>query len=204
MMAVAGPKEKAMRRYSNPMGPLSRQAATPVPRLHVRDWRAPDQAGQGRREERIAELFVQPRTQHRAVSAAARRVHRVEGQGFWVADRADLGDVAPERQAGGPVDHGAGLAGRARDLAHVVGPRHPPGGEAAEGAVADLPHGLVAAEVDEGGVAAVLEGPRRADAELGGDVASRDGTLAHGVLSRGRTEAAARVGRRGAVADRPD
>ncbi len=76
-------------------------------------------------------------------------------------DRPDLGDIAPERQARRPVDHGADLAGRARDLAHVVAAGHPPGGEAAEGAAADLADRLVAAEVDEGGVAAVGEGLRR-------------------------------------------
>ena len=73
-------------------------------------------------------------------------------QRLRVADRADLGDVAAERQAGGPVDHRAGLAGGARDLAHVVAAGHPPGGEAAEGALADLADRLVAAEVDEGRV----------------------------------------------------
>ena len=101
MIAVARPKEKAMKRYSNPTAPIVASSALRVP------------------------------------------------------DRADLGEVAAEGQAGGPVDHRARLAGRARDLAHVVGPRHPPGGEAAEGAAADPAHRLVAAEVDEGGVAAV-------------------------------------------------
>src|SRR6188472_1874776 len=46
-------------------------------------------------------------------------------------DRADLGEVAAEGQARRPVDHRARLAGCAGDLAHVVGPRHPPGREAA-------------------------------------------------------------------------
>src|SRR6476660_1915721 len=109
-------------------------------------------------------------------------------------DRADLGDVTPERQTGGPVDHGPRLASRARNLAHVVSPRHPPGGEAAEGAAADLADRLVAAEVDEGGVAAVLERPRAADPELGGDVAGGHRPLAHGVLGGRRAEAAARIG----------
>ena len=38
----------------------------------------------------------------------------------------------------------------------MVGPRHPPGREAAEGAPADPADRLVAAEVDEGGVAAAF------------------------------------------------
>src|SRR4051794_12729048 len=109
-------------------------------------------------------------------------------------DRADLGDIAAEGQAGGPVDHRAGLAGSARNLTHVVGPGHPPGREAAEGAAADLADGLVAAEVDEGRVALVGERAGAADAQLGGDVASGDGTLAHGVLGGRRTETAARIG----------
>src|SRR6478736_6338424 len=121
-----------------------------------------------------------------------------------MSDRADLGDIAAERQAGRPIDHRARLAGRARNLAHVVGPRHPPGGEAAEGAAADLADRLVAAEVDEGGVALVSERAGIADPQLGGDVASRDRALADGVLRGRRAEAAARVGRRSAVADRPD
>src|SRR5262245_41474646 len=121
-----------------------------------------------------------------------------------MADRTDLGEVATERQAGRPVDHGPRLAGRARDLAHVVGAGQPPGREAAEGAAADLADRLVATEVDEGGVAAVLEALRRADAQLGGDVTRRDGALTHGVLGGRRAEAATRIGYRSAVADRPD
>ena len=65
----------------------------------------------------------------------------------WVANRAHLGDVPVEGQADGPVDHGADLARRARDLAHVVGAREPPGGKAAKRASADLRNGLVATEV---------------------------------------------------------
>src|SRR6476620_12609553 len=94
-------------------------------------------------------------------------------------DRADLGEVAAEGEAGGPVEDGADLAGRARDLAHVVRPCQPPGREAAEGAVADLADGLVAAEVDEGRFGAVLVRARAADAELGGDVAGGHRTLPH-------------------------
>src|SRR5690348_12744149 len=74
-------------------------------------------------------------------------------QPLGMPDRSDLGEIAAEGQAGRPVDHRTRLAGDARDLAHVVGPRHPPGGEAAELAPADPAHGLVAAEVDEGRVA---------------------------------------------------
>src|SRR5215218_8328682 len=125
-------------------------------------------------------------------------------QRLRLADRADLGDVAAERQAGGPVEDGAELAGGARDLAHVVGPGHPPGGEAAEGAVADPADGLVAAEVDEARFAAVVEGLGGADPELGGDVARGDRPLADGVLRGRRAGAAAGVGSGGAVADRPD
>src|SRR3954453_10145839 len=109
---------------------------------------------------------------------------------LWFADRADLGDVAAERQARGPVEDGAELASGAGNLAHVVGPGHPPGGEAAEGAVADPADCLVAAEVDEARCAGAPEGARRADAELGGDVASGDRPLADGVL-RGRRAGAA-------------
>src|SRR6476469_1456897 len=121
-----------------------------------------------------------------------------------MADRPHLGEVALEGQARGPVDHRARLTGGARDLAHVVGARHPPGREAAEGAAADAADRLVAAEVDEGGVAAVVELGGRTDAELGGDVAGGDGALADRVL-RGRWAGpATRVRRRRAVADRPD
>src|SRR6478609_7487135 len=114
-------------------------------------------------------------------------------QRLWVADRADLGDVAAEGQAGGPVDHRTDLASRAGNLAHVVGPRHPPGREATEGAAANLADCLVAAQVDEGRVAAVLEGPWRADPELGGDVARRHRALADGVLGGRWAGAATRV-----------
>src|SRR5260221_7419937 len=119
-------------------------------------------------------------------------------------DRADLGEVTAEGQAGSPVDHRARLAGDARDLAHVVGPRHPPGREAAEFAAADPSYRLVAAEVDEGRVAAVLEAPRRSHAQLGGDVAGRDRTLPNSVLGGRGAKAAARVRRRSAIADGPN
>src|SRR5262249_52451504 len=78
-------------------------------------------------------------------------------EGLRVADRADLGNIAAKRQARRPVEHGAYLAGRTGDLAHVVGAGEPPGRETAEGAAADPADRLVAAEVDEGGLAAVLE-----------------------------------------------
>src|SRR5690554_773635 len=88
----------------------------------------------------------------------------------WAADRTDLGDVARERQAGGPVDHRAGLPGCPRDLAHVVRTGHPPGFEATEGPLADLAHGLVAAQVDEGGAALVIEDLGLTQADRGSDV----------------------------------
>src|SRR4051794_7614929 len=104
---------------------------------------------------------------------------------FRFADRPNLGDVATEGQACRPVEHRAELAGGAGNLAHVVSPSHPPGGEAAEGGVADPADRFVGAEVDEGRFAAVLERARRADPQLGGDVARRDGPLADCML-RGR------------------
>src|SRR5215218_6057310 len=125
-------------------------------------------------------------------------------QRLRLADRADLGDVTSERQAGAPVEDGAELASGARNLAHVVGPGHPPGGEAAEGAVADPADGLVAAEVDEARFAAVLERAGAADPKLGGNVASGDGALADGVLRGRRADAPAGIWSSGAVADRPD
>ena len=79
----------------------------------------------------------------------SRRRVLVRAQRARVADRADLGDVAAERQADGPVRDRAHLAHRARDLAHVVGARQPPGREAAELDAADLGDRLVAAEVHE-------------------------------------------------------
>ena len=57
--------------------------------------------------------------------------HRFE-QPRRMADRADLGDVALERQADRPVHHRAHLARDAGNLAHVVGAGQPPGGEPAE------------------------------------------------------------------------
>src|SRR5260221_3592854 len=119
-------------------------------------------------------------------------------------DRADLGEVTAEGQAGSPVDHRARLAGDARGRPYVVGPRPPPGREAAELAAADPSYGLVAAEVDEGRVAAVLEAPRRSHAQLGGDVAGRDRTLPNSVLGGRGAKAAARVRRRSAIADGPN
>src|SRR5262249_11324183 len=62
---------------------------------------------------------------------------------------------------------------------------------------------LVTAEVDEGRVAAIVEAPCRADTQLGGDVAGRNRPLADRVLGGRRAAAAARVGRRGAIAYRP-
>ena len=60
----------------------------------------------------------------------------------------------------------------------MVAAGHPPGGEAAEGAAADLADRLVAAEVDEGRVAAVRRtASDAADPELGGDVAGGDRAL---------------------------
>src|SRR3954468_14802064 len=77
---------------------------------------------------------------HRAMRPAA--FVDLRAQRLRVADRADLGDIAAEGQARRPVDHGAGLAGGTGDLAHVVGPRKPPGREPAERAGADPADGL--------------------------------------------------------------
>src|SRR5919109_1638410 len=82
-----------------------------------------------------------------------------------VPDRADLGEVALEGEADGPVDHRAKLPEDPRDLDQVVGTRHPPGEEAGEGAAAEPSHGLVAAQVDEGRSARVAVAARLADAE---------------------------------------
>src|SRR4051794_1669556 len=82
-----------------------------------------------------------------------------------VADRADLGEVALERQADRPVEHSADLPGGARDLAHVVAAGHPPRREAAELAVPEPADRLVAAQVHERRLAPVGEAARLADAE---------------------------------------
>src|SRR5262245_8747159 len=79
----------------------------------------------------------------------------VRAQRLRMADRADFGDVARERQADGPVDCGPDLADPARDLAQVVGPRHPPRGKATELQAAELAHRLVAAQVHERGLGLV-------------------------------------------------
>ena len=122
-----------------------------------------------------------------------------------VADRADLGDVAAEGQADGPIDHRADLAEQARDLAQVVGPGHPPGEEAREGTAADPAHRLVAAEVDERRACSSsgsAEGPRprSAAATLLGDRPWPAGSRA----GRSAGASAARLGDGGAVAHGPD
>ncbi len=56
-----------------------------------------------------------------------------------------------------PIGDGPDLASDPGHLAHVVGPRHPPGGEAMEAALPKPAHRLVAAEVDEGRLGLVGE-----------------------------------------------
>src|SRR3954470_10910717 len=121
-----------------------------------------------------------------------------------VPDGADLREVALEGQADRPGGHRARLAEHPGDLTEVVGPGHPPGQEAGEGAAADAADRLVAPEVDEGRLARVGVAAGLADAELGGDVRRRHLRLADRVLGRGGREPATAVGGGGAVADRPD
>src|SRR3954470_21863731 len=121
-----------------------------------------------------------------------------------VPDGADLREVALEGQADRPVDYRAQLAEHPGDLTEVVGPGHPPGQEAGEGAAADAPDRLVAPEVDEAGLARVRVAAGLSDAELGGDVRSRHLRLADRVLGGGGREPSTTVGGGGAVADRPD
>src|SRR5690348_15481272 len=80
-----------------------------------------------------------------------------------VPDGADLGEIPPERQADGPIDHGAKLPEETGDLDQVVGPGEPPGNEAGEGLAAQPADGLVAAEIDEGRAARIRVAPRAAD-----------------------------------------
>src|SRR3954452_502774 len=63
-----------------------------VSELSVGGWRAPDQAGQGRREAAIAALWRRPRTQHPRRSAAARRARGVLREPLIVATVNSLSD----------------------------------------------------------------------------------------------------------------
>src|SRR5829696_7464308 len=105
-------------------------------------------------------------------------------------DRADLGEVAAEGQADGPVEYRPHLAGGAGDLAQVVGAGEPPAGKPREGAPPDPADRLVAAKVDEGGPARVAVGARLADSELCRQVVRRHLRLADAVLGRGGRPAA--------------
>src|SRR6266516_1183104 len=115
--------------------------------------------------------------------AAAARV-LLDAKRARVPDGADLRDIAVERQAHRPVDDRPDLARGARDLAHVVGARHPPSREPGEREPPQPGDRLVATQIDERAPVAVPERHRLADAELGGDVAGEgSGTAAQSPIA---------------------
>src|SRR5947208_6520412 len=63
-----------------------------------------------------------------------------------VSERAELGDVAAEEERGRPVGDDAQLPGQERQLVEVVGPRHPPAGEARQLEAEHVRDAAVAAE----------------------------------------------------------